>query len=380
LPNLTVEDNERSFITDGSYLLETLSKDDKYFGDEGEVMYVVTNDIDYYAKQADLIAIKSDVDDIKVLRDPYDTDSFESWYDEFVSYCSSNGLTGYDTNEVTFYSHLNTFLSSPSGSYISSSVIFDGSSNIIASRIQTQFKDMSTFNDGRRQEDAGRVVDAMHDVRAVDWSVSAFPWSYTFTKWEAFKIIEEELFQNVILCLVAVLVITTLLIGHPGCSGLVFVCVTMTVLDILGCMYFWGLFIDNVSVIQTVIAIGLCVDYAAHIGHCFMLKAGTREERVVATLRDVGAAVLNGGISTFLAVVLLAGSNSYVFRVLFKQFFLTVVLGLGHGMILLPVLLVYFGPRCYAAVEATAAKEATYTKTAFTPSAPVSVVATADDM
>ena len=94
-----------------------------------------------------------------------------------MSYCSSNGLTGYDTNEVTFYSHLNTFLSSPSGSYISSSVIFDGSSNIIASRIQTQFKDMSTFNDGRRQEDAGRVVDAMHDVRAVDWSVSAFPWS-----------------------------------------------------------------------------------------------------------------------------------------------------------------------------------------------------------
>ena len=78
LPNLTVEDNERSFITDGSYLLETLSKDDKYFGDEGEVMYVVTKDVDYYSKQADLTAIKSDVDGVKVLRDPYDTDSFES--------------------------------------------------------------------------------------------------------------------------------------------------------------------------------------------------------------------------------------------------------------------------------------------------------------
>ena len=99
-----------------------------------------------------------------------------------------------------------------------------------------------------------------------------------------------------------------------------------------------SLFIDNVSVIQTVIAIGLCVDYAAHVGHCFMLKAGTREERVVAVLKDVGAAVLNGGVSTFLAVVLLAGSSSYVFRVLFKQFFLTVVLGLAHGMIFLPVL------------------------------------------
>ena len=105
------------------------------------------------------------------------------------------------------------------------------------------------------------------------------------------------------------------------------------------------------SVIQTVIAIGLCVDYAAHVGHCFMLKSGTREERVTKCLGDVGAAVINGGISTFLAVMLLAASASYVFRVLFQQFFLTVVLGLGHGMILLPVLLATVGPQCYAAAE-----------------------------
>ena len=241
IPNLTVEDNERSFITDGSYLLKTLEKDDKFFGDEGEVMYVVTKDVDYYAKQSDLTTIKSDVDGIKALRDPYTTDSFESWYEEFVSYCSSNSLTGYDSNEATFYSYLSTFLSSASGSYLSSSVVFDGSSSITASRIKTQFKPMSTYTDGRRRQDAGKVVDAMEAARSTDWAVEgAYPWSYTFTKWETFKIIEEELFQNIILCLVAVLIITTLLIGHPGCSGLVFVCVTMTVLDILGCMHFWG--------------------------------------------------------------------------------------------------------------------------------------------
>merc|ERR1719329_1180027 len=115
----------------------------------------------------------------------------------------------------------------------------------------------------------------------------------------------------------------------------------MTVADILGCMYFWGIFIDNVSVIQTVIAIGLCVDYSAHVGHAFMLKAGTNDERVIAALADIGAAVLNGGISTFLAVLLLSGSQSYVFRVLFQQFFLTVALSIA-------------GPRCYAAVETKA--------------------------
>ncbi len=274
----------------------------------------------------------------------------KQWYDSFASYCSAGACAGYDTDEASFYSHLRSYLSGVGGRF-NSSVVFDGPASIVASRVKTQFKDMSKYNDGRRQEDSTKVVAAMDKVRSVDWSVDAFPWAYTFFKWEAFKIIEQELFQNIILCLVAVLFITTLLIGHPGCSGLVFVCVAMTVLDILGCMYFWGLFIDNVSTIQTVIAIGLCVDYAAHVGHCFMLKAGTNEERVIAALSDVGAAVLNGGISTFLAVLFLAGSKSYVFRVLFQQFFLTVALGLGHGMILLPVLLSMFGPQCYASVE-----------------------------
>ncbi len=37
--------------------------------------------------------------------------------------------------------------------------------------------------------------------------------------------------------------------------------------------------------------------------------------------------------------------------------FSQVVLGLAHGMILLPVLLAYFGPNCYASVEAHTQKK-----------------------
>ena len=41
-------------------------------------------------------------------------------------------------------------------------------------------------------------------------------------------------------------------------------------------------------------------------------------DRARATLRDIGPAVWNGGFSTFLAIVLLAFSNSYVFKTFFK--------------------------------------------------------------
>ncbi len=59
---------------------------------------------------------------------------------------------------------------------------------------------------------------------------------------------------------------------------------------------------------------------------------------------DIGPAVLNGGISTFLAFVMLVNSRSVVFLLFFKIFFLVVIFGLYHGLIFLPVILSYVGP------------------------------------
>lgn len=41
-------------------------------------------------------------------------------------------------------------------------------------------------------------------------------------------------------------------------------------------MHFWGLTIDVVTCVQLILAIGLAVDYSAHIGHCFMTFQGGR--------------------------------------------------------------------------------------------------------
>ena len=76
-----------------------------------------------------------------------------------------------------------------------------------------------------------------------------------------------------------------------------------------------------------------------------MQEPGTsRDKRVVAALSNIGPAVLNGGISTFLAFILLAGSRSHVFLSFFKIFFLVVMFGLYQGLVVLPVVLSLFGP------------------------------------
>ena len=54
--------------------------------------------------------------------------------------------------------------------------------------------------------------------------------------------------------------------------------------------------------------------------------------------------MLNGAMSTFLAVLLLAFSKSYVFVVLFRQFLLTCLFGVFNGIITLPALLVLCAP------------------------------------
>lgn len=117
-------------------------------------------------------------------------------------------------------------------------------------------------------------------------------------------------------------------------------------------MWAMGIAIDSVSVINVVLAVGLSVDYSAHVGHCFMVKGGSdRSWRATEALADIGSAVLQGAMSTFLAVVVLLFSTSYVFETLSRQFCVTVVLGVLHGLVLLPVLLSLFGPKPFASAE-----------------------------
>ena len=110
-------------------------------------------------------------------------------------------------------------------------------------------------------------------------------------------------------------------------------------------MHFWGLMIDTGSAVLLTVAMGLAVDYSAHITHSFMRNTGTsRYQRIKKTIVDIGPAVFNGGFSTFLAFSLLMASKSFFMLVFFKVFFLVVFFGLFHGLVFLPVILSLIGP------------------------------------
>lgn len=90
-------------------------------------------------------------------------------------------------------------------------------------------------------------------------------------------------------------------------------------INVCGLMEAWGLTIDLVSCIGLELAVGLCVDYAAHVGHTFLVTGpGTKHERALETITHIVPAVLYGGLSTLLAVSMLADSEAYTFQAFFK--------------------------------------------------------------
>lgn len=174
-----------------------------------------------------------------------------------------------------------------------------------------------------------------------------FPLSMGYASWETDEVIAEELYRNIALAILCIFLTTLFLLANLRASILVLICVVFSLVDVGGFMHFWNLTIDTVSCNNLIIAIGLCVDYSAHIAHRFLLETDvgkSRQARVQATMTNIGPAVLNGGITTTLAFILLADSKSHVFSSFFKIFFLVVCFGLFHGLATLPVLLSIVGP------------------------------------
>ena len=134
--------------------------------------------------------------------------------------------------------------------------------------------------------DAAAQVEAMNDIRddmedIVGDNQDIFGFTFQMLFWEQYAVITEEFFRNLILAICVVFAIALILIPKISAALLVLLTVAATIVDVLGFMWLWGLTIDGVTVCYTVIAIGLAVDYAAHVGEAFMLsKAPTKAEKV----------------------------------------------------------------------------------------------------
>eukprot|EP00557_Chaetoceros_sp_GSL56_P006937 CAMPEP_0176499398 /NCGR_PEP_ID=MMETSP0200_2-20121128/12903_1 /TAXON_ID=947934 /ORGANISM="Chaetoceros sp., Strain GSL56" /LENGTH=920 /DNA_ID=CAMNT_0017897809 /DNA_START=84 /DNA_END=2846 /DNA_ORIENTATION=- len=373
--NLSVENTERAFIPSGSYLTDYINAADKYYPSSGiDLDFIFEGSSSIYEKRVALSELDTRLSG-KSSQPPYIAEpTSERTYRNVMAglrnYLTSQGTAAiggatlgadnWPTSESDFVSTIKAYASitGPGAVYFQDVSYSDDGIQIDAIRVQSSYVALTkTKNNGYVIDDAVKQIDAMDETRELisswgDELPTAYPYSQNFIGIEGFKIIRYELFFNVALALVAVAVIVLVTVASPVTAFLITINVAFCIVEILGFMYFLDIAIDSVSVINIVLSVGLSIDYSAHIGHSFMTKGGdNKDRRVLEALSDIGAAVLSGAATTFLAVVVLLFSSSYVFATLSKQFALTVGFGVIHGLVLLPVLLSLVGPKAFETAE-----------------------------
>ena len=127
-------------------------------------------------------------------------------------------------------------------------------------------------------------------------------------------------------------------------------CIILSMISIMAgliaSMHVWGLTISPITMSLLILSVGFCIDFSAHLTHCFIASVGTgsRSKRAYAACMRIGMPIVNSAVSTILGICVLAFSRSYFFMSFFKTIFLLMCLGVLHSMIFLPVLLSLIGP------------------------------------
>ncbi|EKX48436.1 hypothetical protein GUITHDRAFT_105584 [Guillardia theta CCMP2712] len=180
-----------------------------------------------------------------------------------------------------------------------------------------------------------------------------------FVYWEGSAIIVEQTVLNLIYAAAACFVVTVFIIPHPILCFIAMIVVAMILVGTLASMsLISNMNIETISMIDLVLGIGFSIDNVAHYVHAFMSsqamaygeegqlqRAASRKAKVaIDALERIGLPILAGDLSTMIALLALLGSKSRIFFSFFCILFAVLLLGCLHAIVLLPVVLGYFGP------------------------------------
>ncbi|XP_048671443.1 protein patched homolog 2 isoform X2 [Marmota marmota marmota] len=193
-------------------------------------------------------------------------------------------------------------------------------------------------------------VEAIEGARAActeagQAGVRAYPSGSPFLFWEQYLGLRRCFLLAVCILLVCTFLVCALLLLNPWTAGLIVLVLMMMTVELFGIMGFLGIKLSAIPVVILVASIGIGVEFTVHVALGFLTAQGSRNLRAARALEHTFAPVTDGAVSTLLGLLMLAGSNfDFIIRYFFVVLTVLTLLGLLHGLVLLPVLLSILGP------------------------------------
>ena len=170
--------------------------------------------------------------------------------------------------------------------------------------------------------------------------------------YDQFTYINGILYQSLALATGVIIVVMQLFSGLR-LTFIVAFCALLTCIEILGVMWMLNIILGSypvemnaVLVVNLVTSLGLAFEFCSHIAMSFSEKEGSRQQRAMKALHEVGSAVVVGIVANkLIAILMLAFAQSTLFRLYYFRMYLVIILiGAFNGLFVLPILLSWIGP------------------------------------
>lgn len=173
-----------------------------------------------------------------------------------------------------------------------------------------------------------------------------------FLTWESLNAVEHQAAVVIVVPMFCILPVSFLLSGSLASSLLIMLGSGLVQLHLFGVLWWADVKLNYISLSYLTLAYAYSVQYFTILTKGYDIApsdakkpspAKNRDEKVKIGLNRFGRAILHGSISCFLQVLMMAGSQSYVMSTFCYIWIGAVMFTTLHSMVLLPVLLSFFG-------------------------------------
>lgn len=328
IPSLTQEVKLEDLLPQGSYAASFLQTEDRYSDAGGQLVPVDTYFIGYdFANRTTREQLQNRVQDELIYHGP-DSDfqgPLLSWMDAFEYYKAFENGGIEDSSGASFQALLSQFLNHPVyGSIFGDDIAFQNG-DVVASRVSLWL--------AVDRSDVDRLLRAF-DVANSFATESTFTHNKIYNVWEFYSTVFSEVVMATVLGIVAVSIVSLAFVPRWGSLHVIsMICLLYS--DLVGVVQLSGLHLNGITFVCITMSIGLLVDFCLHL----ILRFEEGPSCCRDMLKSMGSSVLMGGSTTLLGIAPLAFSTSEAFRTVFIIFLAIVSIGVGHGLILLPLIL-----------------------------------------